>query len=173
MFTPNALSACMVLLLLSLVPFCFPAKLNAADPIDEATTRHAWTWFGLDEVRVQAEADRRKLALVVVRRDGKDEDRIGESPAGAVVMVHLQGGRVLWAQVRDGARGHAEGVADPALLPWLGLGEDAVKAQAKAAGRAVRVVARDGQDFPVTLDFNEQRLNLHMQKGVVVAITTG
>lgn len=165
--------AWLVLVLSIIVPLAGMSALAAADPFDEAKARHAWTWFGLDEVQVQAEADRRKVTLVVVRRDGKDEDRIGESPAGAVVMVHLQGGRVLWAQARDGARSHTEGVADAALLPWLGLAEDTVMTTAKAAGRPVRVVARDGQDFPVTLDFNEQRLNLHVLKGVVVAITTG
>jgi hypothetical protein len=173
MFTNHANSTWIVLFLATVLSFGSMVKLAAADPIDEAKARHTWTWFGLDEVQAQAEADRRKAALVVVRRDGKEQDRIGEMPPGAVVMVHLHGGRVLWAQVQDGVRGQAEGVADPTLLPWLGLGENDVVTRAKAAGRPVRVVARDGQDFPVTLDFNERRLNLQVLKGVVIAITTG
>jgi hypothetical protein len=147
--------------------------LYAADPIDVAKARHAWTWFGLDEEQAQVEAKRRLVALVIVQRDGRPQEHAGEPPAEAVVMVHLQGGRVLWAMAREGERSRQEGVADAALLPWLGLAENEVGVQAKAAGRAVRVVARDGQDFAVTLDFNEQRLNLHVLKGVVVAITSG
>lgn len=162
-----------LLVLLVAVPAMETGGLRAVDPVAAAKARHNWTWFGLDEAQAQAEAKRRMATLVVAQRDGKPQERADQAPAGAVVTVHLQGGLVLWAMASDAGRFRQEGVADAALLPWLGLGENDVVTQAKVAGRAVRVVSRDGQDFPVTLDFNAERLNLHVLKGVVVAITTG
>lgn len=169
----SSLRALVVLVVLLSAQVLLVCDLRAADPLEEAKARHAWTWFGLDEAAVQTEAKRRIATLVVARRDGKEQEPRRDAPADAVVMVHLQNGRVLWAMASTGGRYQMEGVADAALLPWLGLREQEVTKQATAAGRVVRVVARDGQDFGVTLDFNEQRLNLHVLMGVVVAITTG
>ncbi len=45
--------------------------------------------------------------------------------------------------------------------------------QMRAAGRVVRVLARDDEHFPATMDYRADRLNLYVRKGVVVAITTG
>lgn len=147
--------------------------LSAADAWDTAKARHTWTWFALSEAQASAEALRQSGTLVIERRDGQQLPAAAQRPAGLVVTVHLQDGRVLWAHAQDGKTMRAEGVADVALLPWLGLPEAEALAQVRAAGRAVRIIARDDEHFPVTLDYNAERLNLYVRKGVVVAITTG
>lgn len=166
---PATLLICMLVVGLSL--FMRPG-LSAADAWDTAKARHTWTWFALSEAQVVAEARRQGGTLVIERRDGQPQPA-AQPPAGLVVHVHLHDGRVLWAQATDGKTMRAEGAADVALLPWLGLPEADALAQVKAAGRAVRIVARDDEQFAVTLDFNAERLNLHVRKGVVVAITSG
>lgn len=160
------------MLLLGLSLFMRPG-LSAADAWDTAKARHTWTWFALSEAQAAAEARRQGGTLVIERRDGQPQPPAAQPPAGLVVNVHLQDGRVLWAQVMDGKTMRTEGVSEVAALTWLGLPEADALAQVRAAGRAVRVVARDDEHFAVTLDFNAERLNLQVRKGVVVAITTG
>lgn len=43
----------------------------------------------------------------------------------------------------------------------------------KAAEIKYRVVERDGQSFPVTLDFQAERLNFKISNGVITAVTKG
>lgn len=160
------------LLVLGLSLFMRPA-LSAADAWDTAKARHTWTWFALSEAQAVAEARHQNGTLVIERRDGQPQPSAAQPPAGLVVNVHLQDGRVLWAQSQDGKTVRSEGVAEVALLPWLGLSEAEALTQIRVAGRAVRIVARDDEHFAVTLDFSAERLNLHVRKGVVVAITTG
>jgi hypothetical protein len=147
--------------------------LIAADAWDAAKARHVWAWFRLSEVQARDKAQSQCGTLVVERRDGQPQPSAGKLPAGLVVTAHLDGGRVLWVQATDGATMHTEGVAEVALLRWLGLPEAEVLAQARAAGRNARIVARDGEQFAVTLDYHAERLNLYLRKGVVVAITLG
>lgn len=167
---PAAVLSCMLLLGLSL--FMRPS-LSAADAWDTAKARHTWTWFALNEAQAAAEVHRLGGTLVIERRDGQQQPSAAQPPAGLVVNVHLQDGRVLWSQVMDGKTMRAEGVSEVVALTWLGLPEADALAQVRAAGRAVRIVVRDDQHFPVTLDYNAERLNLQVRKGVVVAITTG
>lgn len=49
---------------------------------------------------------------------------------------------------------------------------DAVNA-ASDAGFTVRIVSNDGQQFPVTKDVNDQRLNFTVENGIVTAVTVG
>lgn len=167
---PSVLFFCMLVFGLS---FSLRPGLTAADVWETAKAKHAWTWFALNEAQAAAEARRQGGTLVIERRDGQQLPSAAQPPAGLVVTVHLQDGRVLWAHAQDGKTMRAEGVADVALLPWLGLPEADALTQVRAAGRAVRIVARDDEHFAVTLDFNAERLNLHVRKGVVVAITSG
>jgi hypothetical protein len=149
------------------------AKLTAADAWDTAKARHSWTWFALTEAQAEAEARRQGCTLVVEQRDGQPPKSAPAQPAGPTVKVYLRDERVLWAMMTDGKTMRAEGVSDVALLTWLGLTEADALTQVRAAGRAVRVIARDDEHFPVTLDYNADRLNLQVRKGVVVAITSG
>lgn len=172
MFHPasSAVRSCLLILGLSLLMW---TGLSAADAWDTAKARHSWTWFALSEAQAGEEARRQGGTLVIERRDGQPQPPAAQPPAGLVINVHLQDGRVLWAQVMDGKTMRAEGVSEITALTWLGLPEAEALAQARAAGRAVRIVARDDEHFAVTLDYHAERLNLHVRKGVVVAITSG
>lgn len=172
-FCPVRPSAVLSYLLVFGLSFFMRPGLSAADAWDTAKARHTWTWFALSEAQAAAEARRQGGTLVIERRDGQQQPSAAQPPAGLVVTVHLQEGRVLWAHAQDGKTMRAEGVADVTLLPWLGLTEADALAQVRAAGRAVRIVARDDEHFAVTLDYNAERLNLYVRKGVVVAITSG
>jgi hypothetical protein len=56
---------------------------------------------------------------------------------------------------------------------YLGLTEADAQAQAESDGLPSRVVEREGEELPVTLDFNPDRLNFVIEDGVVVQVTTG
>jgi hypothetical protein len=40
-------------------------------------------------------------------------------------------------------------------------------------GLSYRVVKRDGVSYPVTMDYNESRLNFTISRGRVIAVTRG
>ena len=56
---------------------------------------------------------------------------------------------------------------------YIGLTVEAAGAKADGAGRPWRVVMEDGVSKPVTMDFNEQRLNFTVVDGKVTNVTTG
>ena len=57
---------------------------------------------------------------------------------------------------------------DPAALAtFVGLTEQQAAAQAAANGWAYRVAERDGEQLMLTQDFNEERVNVAVQNGVV------
>jgi hypothetical protein len=47
------------------------------------------------------------------------------------------------------------------------------EAAALTAHPSARVVKRDGESFPLTMDFNPNRMNLEVTNGVVVAVSRG
>lgn len=51
--------------------------------------------------------------------------------------------------------------------------ETDAQARAEQAGLTTRVVQRDGEQFPVTMDYSPQRLNLVIESGTVTAATVG
>jgi hypothetical protein len=55
----------------------------------------------------------------------------------------------------------------------LGLPEDEATKVAMANGWLVRIAARDGEFFMLTKDYLENRVNLSVKKGIVIAITVG
>lgn len=146
--------------------------LAAADAVADARARHAWTWFGLPEAEAQATATRAGLAFLVVLRDGQPVE--SEIPAGPALLASLHQGIVLHARVRDAAgQERSEGAADPGLVPFLGQTEAIATAAAQAADRPVRVVQRDGESFPVTMDYRPDRVNLQIAGGIVIAADGG
>ena len=56
---------------------------------------------------------------------------------------------------------------------YIGLTVEAAGAKADGDGRPWRVVMEDGVAKPVTMDFNEQRLNFTVVDGKVTNVTTG
>ena len=71
------------------------------------------------------------------------------------------------------------GVLNPGLrwLGWnqdyVGMTEQAAKRLAKSRKHIVRVVERDGQGFPMTMDYRENRVNFVIEDGVVVSYRMG
>lgn len=55
----------------------------------------------------------------------------------------------------------------------VGLGEDDAVGEAESEGWVVRVVARDGEEFVVTKDYVETRVNLTVNDGVVTDVYVG
>lgn len=72
-------------------------------------------------------------------------------------------------------------VGDPATDPAIadaadavvGLSEAEATSAIEAAGGTVRIVSRDGEDFPVTMDYRFDRVNLRIVDGVVTEATIG
>ncbi len=56
---------------------------------------------------------------------------------------------------------------------YVGLTEDAALTKATQDGRVARVVERDGQPLPVTLDFNPDRLNFTISSDAVTHVEFG
>ena len=56
---------------------------------------------------------------------------------------------------------------------YVGLTVEAAGAKADGDGRPWRVVMEDGVAKPVTMDFNDQRLNFTVVDGKVTTVTTG
>ena len=56
---------------------------------------------------------------------------------------------------------------------YIGLTVADATAKADADGRASRVVEEDGKPLPVTMDFDETRLNFTVVDGKVTKVTTG
>lgn len=70
----------------------------------------------------------------------------------------------------------AEGPLDedvPFHVSLIGLTEEDAEAAANAAGRAWRVVERDGESLLVELDRNPGRINAVVQDGIVTRVTLG
>ena len=56
---------------------------------------------------------------------------------------------------------------------YVGLTEQEASAKAKDAGFTSRVIMRDGQSVPATMDYNPDRLNFVIESGKVTLVTTG
>jgi hypothetical protein len=56
---------------------------------------------------------------------------------------------------------------------YIGLSVEEAEAKAEADGRPSRVVEEDGESLPVTMDFNEMRLNFTVEDGTVTKVRTG
>ena len=55
-----------------------------------------------------------------------------------------------------------------AISPYIGLSESEAKKLAESEGRQFRVLRRDEEDLFVTADYNSERINVEIEKGVVV-----
>jgi hypothetical protein len=55
----------------------------------------------------------------------------------------------------------------------VGLGEDEAMAVAKNNGFGVRVIERDGEQFPATMDYRTDRINVVVTDGIVVRAHIG
>lgn len=148
--------------------------MNDENPLTAARDRHDFVWLGLSEADAQAQAEAQGLTWQVVRRDGEDIPEAPKLEAGQI-HAHILEGKVL-AVLRKSDHGAPplyEGVSLPELLPFIGLSEAESKAAAEAAGRPWRLISRDGEQFMVTMDYRENRVNTIVRDGVVVAANNG
>lgn len=67
-------------------------------------------------------------------------------------------------QLRDGV---------PVIAALVGLSEAEAEAEAEANGWTVRVVERDGEEYMVTMDYSDSRVNLTIEGGVVTNAAVG
>lgn len=154
------------LALLLLCGVAWAAEPPAPTPIEAARSRHAWVWFGLevDAARTLARSMGRNLVIAAPGGSWREDD----------VVVEVADGRVIWAQVTGpGGEVRSEGASVPDLIPWLGLDEAAAQAAAAEAGRPLRVVQRDDEHLPATMDYRADRINVRLRAGVVVEADKG
>jgi hypothetical protein len=65
-------------------------------------------------------------------------------------------------------------ISDPGTADdYVGLTKQAAIAKADAAGRPWRIGREDDKQFPVTLDFNEERVTFEVDDGTVTQATFG
>lgn len=55
----------------------------------------------------------------------------------------------------------------------IGMSEDQAVAMLQSLSLTTRVVSRDGQDYPVTMDYSPRRVNLWIENGVVTNVSVG
>lgn len=55
----------------------------------------------------------------------------------------------------------------------VGLSEEDAASNAEANGWIVRIAERDGEKFPLTADYVENRVNLVVENGIVIGVTVG
>lgn len=66
-----------------------------------------------------------------------------------------------------------EGISAEEANTLLGMSEAEATSAAEANGWVVRVAARDGEQFALTMDYNSQRVNLTVDNGVVTYVFVG
>ena len=65
------------------------------------------------------------------------------------------------------------GSHDPMTKQYLGLTEQEAEALAADQDHTIRVAARDGECFALTMDYREDRVNIYLEDDSVVAATQG
>jgi len=109
------------------------------------------------------------MTLAGRRADIARPDRRGPRPEVAVGSV----GKTKRFNVSE-EPGDSAGPADPGSTDVLvGVGETNAATAAAEQGFTVRVVARDGEWFPVTKDYREDRINIVIEDGIVVRAFVG
>lgn len=63
--------------------------------------------------------------------------------------------------------------ATSTLRHLVGLAEQEAEAHARESGLTWRVISRDGQDYPATMDYSTQRVNVTIENGIVTRATIG
>jgi hypothetical protein len=112
------------------------------------------------------------LDLALNWLSGLPSTRFTEFLSGALLLVR----RTLLPDADIGQDTGGPGATEPATeLPegLVGLSEAAAVDAAESGGWVARVVARDGEYFPVTLDYSTSRVNLTLVSGIVTSVSVG
>jgi hypothetical protein len=130
-------------------------------------------WLGLTRAEAEERAESEDRMLRVTREDDESfplTDDLGDGR----VNIALDDGLVTFAMVEriDGVP-EREGAENPADLGYVGLAEGEAGALADEQGHGWRVVTRDGEGLPVTMDYRPDRRNFDVVEDLVVAVTRG
>jgi hypothetical protein len=130
-------------------------------------------WLGLTRAEAEARAESEDRVLRVTREDD-DSFPLTDDLGDGRVNIALDDGLVTFAMVEriDGAP-EREGAEDPADLSYVGLTEDEAGVLGDEQGHGWRVVTRDGEGLPVTMDYRPDRRNFDVIEDLVVAVTRG
>lgn len=100
------------------------------------------------------------LLLGLVASGCAEEEMVAEVPLDETVEEYTPSGE-----------GNAETPLDPSVI--IGMSEGQASSFLTAEGIDYRIVERDGESFPVTMDYNPDRANLTIQNGVVAEVQFG
>ena len=109
------------------------------------------------------------------------------APGTTDVVLTRDGSTVIAVTVTVLDQPHAGATTEDPALPDLsiapqtqaladslpGMSEADAVAAIEAAGLSVRITARDGEDFPITMDYRPDRIDLQIADGRVVTATIG
>lgn len=130
-----------------------------------------FTWYGLTEASALAQARAGDIPLRIATRDGVGLPLTEDYVPGRVT-IDLGARRVVFARV-EGKSAATEGTLQADLEPYIGITEDAARQLAASSKRPLRVIARDGEEFLRTMDFNPRRINVRIHQGIVRSASSG
>lgn len=145
------------------------------DPDDSSLgmTAHDFVWYGLTKDEAIAKADADGTTYRIGREDDETFPLTEDFQEGRVTWS-IDDGVVTYSVTEvEGTGGDLEGAENPDDVAYVGLTETEAMDMAEAESVTARVIARDDEDIAVTMDYSEDRLNLHVQEDVVVAVTRG
>ena len=108
-----------------------------------------------------------------------DDKQNTKPPYWVIVVLVLFGAGVVWLFASgldlmpyndQNDTEETEEVEGDAEVEYIGMSEEEALEQAEEDGEVARVVSRDGEDLPVTMDFMPDRLNFTIEEGVVVDV---
>ncbi len=100
------------------------------------------------------------LLLGLVASGCAEEEVLTEVPLDETVEEYTPSGE-----------GNAEAPLDPSII--IGMSEGQASTFLTAEGIDYRIVERDGESFPVTMDYSPERANLTIQNSVVTEVQFG
>ena len=108
-----------------------------------------------------------------------DDKQSTKPPYWVIVVLVLFGAGVVWLFTSgldlmpyndQNDTEETEEIEGDAETEYIGMSEEEALEQAEEDGEVARVVSRDGEDLPVTMDFMPDRLNFTIEEGVVVDV---
>jgi len=143
-----------------------------SDRIEMAAKRHPFEWFGLTLKAAERKAAEGETDFRIVKLEGKYLPVTKDYRPGRI-NAHVVGDKVVAVAIEGQSHSIVEGVINLQHLSYLGLPEEEAIKHAELNQLPFRIVTRDGKSKPVTQDYIKNRANAVVEKGVVVAVTTG
>jgi PAS domain-containing protein len=142
------------------------------DPQNEQDNQDAASYVGLTLSEAREKAEDGGIAYRTYLES--DRDLIGGQDVGGLILyVNSMGedGKVVDAELRspqpEPEQPGTDEENEAAAETYVGLAEAKATQQAEANGLEVRVIARDGELFPITADLKENRINFSITDGKV------